>query len=406
MDYHPVLDLVAVVTLSSLTVGFVSSSFTRLAVLGLLSTLTYVCVLKCPVYISRSAWATSVGGYTLSYLWQYLDVGILSRWTYEKQGPEHDAIKPWGPIPPKARPDGSVASRLRFGFGTIFSWRFVGTPYQARGLPKLDEKLCKSRSAFLWNTFLTITACYLVLDMMDASADPEVTRRFYTLDKMGFFSRIGDVSAEELTMRLFAALGLGAGLVSVQRGVYSICAFVAVASGVSDPQDWPPFNGPFTGIHNLRSFWSIFWHQTNTHRLRVTSNWLLFDVLRMPKNSKIGTYLRPWLIFLLSAVFHVAIDASAGIPPQDSGAMRFFTIQPLGIVIEDLTTSILSTAPTTGSTSARPTTIQRWVGRLWVVLWMTWKVPAYMFPVLAKTGSGNKGVVPLSLIDLAAKRLR
>ncbi|KAK0612804.1 hypothetical protein B0T17DRAFT_593084 [Bombardia bombarda] len=347
MDHHPVFDLVAVVTISSLTIGFVS------------------------IYISRNAWATSVVGYTLSYLWQYLDAGLLSKWTYEKQGPENEVIKPWGPSSLlKSGTDDSFASRFRFGFATMFSWRFADTPYRARGLPKLDEKLRKSRSGFLAHTLTTVTVCYLFLDVMDASADPALTDKFYSLDKVAFFSRLGQVSAEEFMMRMFAAFGLGAGLVSVQRGVYSICAFVA----------------------SLRSFWSTFWHQTNTHRLRVTSNWILFDVLRLPRESKAARYARPWIIFLLSAVFHVAIDVSSG---------------PLGIVVEDLlTTWILSGSTAKPASSAgRPTALQRWGGALWVLLWMTWTAPAYMFPVLAKAES-DKGVVPLSLIGLVTKQLQ
>ncbi|KAK4169998.1 membrane bound O-acyl transferase family-domain-containing protein [Cladorrhinum sp. PSN259] len=410
---HPIFNLFSVITISSLTIGFVSSSFIRIAVLGIVSALSWDCVLKCPVYISRSAWATSVGGYTLSYLWQYLDAGILSKWTYEKQGPENDKlVKPRGPSPPpsslspkkiKAESnDGfQFVSRFKFGFATMFSWRFVDTPYRARGLPELDEKLRNSRSAFLTHTLMTIIVCYLILDVMDASADPAVTDKFYSLDKVAFFSRIRQVSAEEFVMRIFAALGLGAGLVSVQRGVYSICAFVTVAAGFYAPEDWPPFNGSFGDIQSLRSFWSTFWHQTNTHRLRVTSNWVLFDVFRLPRGSKAARYARPCIIFLLSAVFHVAIDVSSGMLPSESGAMRFFTIQPLGIAVEDLITWILS-----GSMTAKPTLLQRWGGALWVLLWMTWTVPAYMFPVLARIESGDKGVVPLSLIRLVTKELQ
>jgi hypothetical protein len=97
--------------------------------------------------------------------------------------------------------------------------------------------------------------CYLILDAMDTSADPKITESFYSLDKVAFFSRIRNVSAEEAVMRFFAAVGLAAGLVSVQRGVYSIMAFVAVGTRLSDPVDWPPFNGPLGVIYSLRSFW-------------------------------------------------------------------------------------------------------------------------------------------------------
>jgi hypothetical protein len=147
---------------------------------------------------------------------------------------------------------------------------------------------------------------------MDCSADPHLTATFYSLDKVAFFSRLRDVSAQEAVMRFFAAVGLGAGLVSVQRGVYSILAFVCVATGLSDPADWPPFNGPFGAICGLRSFWSVFWHQTNTHRLRVASGCLLHGVLGLSRGGGVARCLRPWVVFLLSALFHVAIDVSSG----------------------------------------------------------------------------------------------
>lgn len=100
-------------------------------------------------------------------------------------------------------------------------------------------------------------------------------------------------------------------------------------------------------------------------------------------------------------------DADTGMLPNESGAMRFFTIQPLGIVVEDLTTWILSDSTVKpGSSAGRPTALQRWGGALWVLLWMTWTAPAYMFPVVAKTESGDKGVVPLSLIGLVTKQLQ
>ncbi|KAK0732401.1 hypothetical protein B0T21DRAFT_195448 [Apiosordaria backusii] len=155
MDHHPMLDLIAVVTLSSFTVGLVSNSLIRIAALGLLSAVTWDCVLKCPVYISRSAWASSVGGYTLSYLWQYLDVGVLSKWTYEKQGPENELIKAWGPFSPKTKSNNTFMARVKFGFGTVFPWRFVNTPYQARGFPKLNKRLCESRLADQGNVSCT-----------------------------------------------------------------------------------------------------------------------------------------------------------------------------------------------------------------------------------------------------------
>ncbi|KAI1866319.1 uncharacterized protein JN550_007707 [Neoarthrinium moseri] len=61
---------------------------------------------------------------------------------------------------------------------------------------------------------------------------------------------------------------------------------------------------------NLRS--STFWHQINTHRLNVISNYLLHGVLKLRRDGHWVRYIRIWLIFLLSGVWHVAIDFSSG----------------------------------------------------------------------------------------------
>ena len=319
MDYHPLFDLAAVVVVSATAIGFTPAlSPWRSALFPVLSALSWHCVVQCPNYIERSAWATSVGGYTLSYLFHYLDVGILEPWDFTLQGPAteprwtRDAGPPASPRSNRPRPVDDAASRLRFGFSALFSWRLLNTPWEVRNVPKLDDRLRRSRARFLAHTTLTIVVCYLVLDAMDCSADPQITETFYSLDKVAFFSRIRGVSAQEAVMRFFAAIGLGAGLVSVQRGVYNILAFVCVAAHLSDPEDWPAFNGPFGAIYSLRGFWSVFWHQTNTHRLRATSGYLLHDVLRLPREAKVVRHLRPWVVFLLSALFHVGIDMSSG----------------------------------------------------------------------------------------------
>ncbi|KAI1079751.1 membrane bound O-acyl transferase family-domain-containing protein [Whalleya microplaca] len=350
MDYHPLFDSFAVVLLTAIIIGFTSAfSFLRVASLPILSALTWHCLLNCPAYIPRSSWASAVGGYTLFSLLHYLDVAVLTRWSFELQGPMNDLIRGTSQAVSPRLPNklgrkearlSDIICRLKFGFSVFFSWRFVNTPYQVKHLPQLDENLRSSRVRFLTHTALTVVFCYLVLDAMDSSSDINIAEKFYSLDKIGLLSRIQDVSLEELIMRLFAAVGLGVGLIAFQRGVYSIAAFVCVAVGLNAPEDWPPFNGPIHDIRSLRYFWSTFWHQINTHRLNIISKYLIYNVLRLRRGSRIVRYTRVWLIFVISGIWHVAIDFSSGIPARESGAFRFFCIQPLGIVIEDVIGSV------------------------------------------------------------------
>lgn len=267
MSYHPLFDSTAVALISILSLGFTQASFPqRFTCLLILSFLTWHCVTRCPTYINRSSWASSVGGYTLSSLLHYVDVGVLSGWAYELQGPKRDFIKkPLGHLAShkpvnyttttRERNSFSVLPRLKFGLMVFCSWRFVNTPYQVRNVPPLGENLYRNRIAFLIRTGITIAVCYLLLDGMNASQDPQAAEKFFSVEKAGLFSRLHSVTLEEFFMRFFAALGLGVSLVSVQRGMYNILAFICVASGASQPKQWPPFNGSISQIYSLRKFW-------------------------------------------------------------------------------------------------------------------------------------------------------
>ncbi|KAK7914119.1 membrane bound O-acyl transferase family-domain-containing protein [Apiospora marii] len=419
MTYHPLLDPIAVLVFTSTIVGFTPArSLSRIACLPVLGALTWHCILNCPFYIARSAWASAVGGYTISSFLHYLDVAVLSKLSFDDHGASRDPSKivqgsaPRGSRQRQATPSSrqhapetprsQVLQRVKFGLSVFFSWRFVNTPHQVRNLPQLDGRLRASRARFLCHTALTIVICYILLDIMDSSSDAEVSAKFYTPDKVGVISRIAEVSLEELVMRLFAALGLCTGLIAFQRGVYNVAAFFCVATGMSDPGDWPPFNGPLTETYSLRRFWSTFWHQINTHRLNAISSFLLHDVLRLSRGTKFVRYLRIWLIFLLSGIMHVAIDVASGIPLQHSGAMKFFAIQPLGVFIEDMFLALYNSGSESPSIPKTTRLWQRCIGWAWLGLWMAWTAPAYLYPIMAQEESEeNGGVVPVSVIAYA-----
>ncbi|KAI1384816.1 uncharacterized protein F4822DRAFT_416348 [Hypoxylon trugodes] len=79
MDYHPLLITLSVALLTALILGFTpASSPLRIPILPILGLSTWHCLLTCPDYISRSSWASAVGGYTLSSFFHYLDAVILS----------------------------------------------------------------------------------------------------------------------------------------------------------------------------------------------------------------------------------------------------------------------------------------------------------------------------------------
>lgn len=267
MSYHPLLDLVSVILLTIFVIGFTpASSVIRPALVPILAAIVWHCLLQCPESISRTSWAASVGGYTLSSFLHYIDVAVISQWSYEQQGPVRDLVVGTTNPPPvkpslaairKPSPE-IFPSRLRFGADVMFSWRFVNTPYQPKSLSLArHDQQETTRVRFLASTASTVVLCYLLLDIMDSTSDPAILAKFYTPDKVGLLSRLADVSVEEVFMRFAGSLGAGIGLIAVQRGVYCVGAFVFVALGIHSPRDWPPFNGPISEVYSLRSFWRL-----------------------------------------------------------------------------------------------------------------------------------------------------
>ncbi|CAG9988256.1 unnamed protein product [Clonostachys byssicola] len=120
-------------------------------------------------------------------------------------------------------------------------------------------------------------------------------------------------------------------------------------------------------------------------------------VLRIPQSWPTRS-LRIWSVFLASGLFHVAIDISSGIDAKHSGAIPFFLIQPVGLMVEDL---IIKIAISLGrNPDHTPSITERCIGAVWFGLWMAWTAPAYLYPVLNSKGPDDAGVVPISIIRL------
>ncbi|KAI6087459.1 hypothetical protein F4821DRAFT_235842 [Hypoxylon rubiginosum] len=80
MGYHPLIDSALVVLFAIIIIGFTpASSRLRTFSLPLLGFLAWNCISKCPLYIARSSWASSVGGYTLTSFLHFVDVAVLSQ---------------------------------------------------------------------------------------------------------------------------------------------------------------------------------------------------------------------------------------------------------------------------------------------------------------------------------------
>lgn len=142
--------------------------------------------------------------------------------------------------------------------------------------------------------------------------------------------------------------------------------------------------------------YSRVWHQNNREKTSVPVRYMVQNVLYLPKESYLGRQLSFCLVFLLSGFLHSTIDLSAGISWHESGAMRFFCTQALGIWTEELVRALCVGL----YDGVRP--LPRWtvlLGYIWVVLFLSWSWPAYMYPMLYRTREGSAGsFLPFSVV--------
>lgn len=108
-------------------------------------------------------------------------------------------------------------------------------------------------------------------------------------------------------------------------------------------------------------------------------------------------YLRLLTAFISSGIMHLLIDISAGIELKDSGAMRFFFTQAAGVMIE---ASLVTSYRYISRPNQGPHTIEKALGYLWVLMYLTWTGPSYLYPIMWRTIAGyNDSVIPYSIFD-------
>lgn len=104
---------------------------------------------------------------------------------------------------------------------------------------------------------------------------------------------------------------------------------------------------------------------------------MTYTILRFNRGRVVGRYLFTFLVFSVSGVFHLCCDITQGIPSLESGAMRFFILQALGIMLEDAVSAVLGRLCPRKfrniSSSLKP------LGYVWVATWLMWSSPTWIY---------------------------
>lgn len=265
---HPLVLIGFEVTTTALIIGFTSpSSIIRLAALPLVALAAALVILTCRDYISLF-WTTVVAGNAPTYLLRYIDLALLSRWSFVTRGPtrflaatsgeqEREKSRNIRGSGTKRTPDGTTWAQLIFGLRVTVFPRQIGTPYEVRNVPRFskDANEAPSRAVFLRQTAVAIMASYIVVDICSLAPPPEKDAGLFAPNIVPVLSRLAHLSVEELAVRAFSTLAVAVNVVCYMHIGYGIMAFVAVASGLTDIAGWrPPFGSPGEA-YTLRRFW-------------------------------------------------------------------------------------------------------------------------------------------------------
>ncbi|KAF2009043.1 hypothetical protein BU24DRAFT_474509 [Aaosphaeria arxii CBS 175.79] len=361
------------------------------------------------VTFSHPMYANLLGGSIFTFALQYFNLVILRKSCYEQGGPTrtpegatlqsnqndkkvNDKIKPVGHT--KWLP--TATKRLSWGTAHIFDSRGSGNPWEVKNVPRFstnDPHYIPTKNEFLIRNILICLSSTILLDIVRPSADSSQNEKLFADHKIYFFSRLGSVTVEEISIRFLTTLASTVMTYLLFQAMYSAGAVVMVGLGMSRPDRWRPLFGDIREVYSLRRSWSIFWHQGLTSNITAPAKYFTFKIFGLRKGSILARYVFTIITFALSGAMHTCGELAAGITPAESGTIQFFTTQALGIVIED----IFSWAWKRFNGNSEPRWYQKVMGFAWVVLWFTWSMPVWTYP--ASKRSQGESILPFSIID-------
>ncbi|OJJ49482.1 hypothetical protein ASPZODRAFT_129961 [Penicilliopsis zonata CBS 506.65] len=278
----------------------------------------------------------------------------------------------------------------------LLDLRAVGTRWQAKNTPPWPSYFGTdpnppSQTAFVLRQAAIGLWEYLLLDLIFSQSG-----RGLPSDDFSSFSSFINPTHGRWQVRLLSSLAVwlvfGRTLVDV---IYRFVSMVAVLSGLTMPDCWPPFFGSMWDAYTLRNAWGKFWHQQFRWPFTTFSSFVSRSVLHLPRHSRVERSMSVLLAFLLSGLMH-----HVGSPVEEaSGAIPFFTVFAVGMVIEDELLWRWRCWFGRGFYSTATTTIwERIVGFVWVSVWLAMVAPWYTADIVRVVAS-TKTQLPVSLVD-------
>lgn len=129
------------------------------------------------------------------------------------------------------------------------------------------------------------------------------------------------------------------------------------------------------------------------------ASFMTISVLNLPKRTPVSRYTHLFLTFFISGLIHALTDVAEGFAWQQSGSLRFFCTQAVGIVIEDSFGAFTRRALPDQQKASIHQLFNKVLGYIWVITFMVWSTPAWIYPSLyLNRGEDKDLIVPFSLV--------
>ncbi|KAL5325817.1 hypothetical protein ACEPPN_006950 [Leptodophora sp. 'Broadleaf-Isolate-01'] len=112
---------------------------------------------------------------------------------------------------------------------------------------------------------------------------------------------------------------------------------MAVATGVSNAEDWPPIMGKLADVSTVRDLWGKFWHQLIRRKLNIPFR-VLKKYVPIQKGTLTSRYLQLYLAFIASGLLHHlgALNLPSSSTKNNWNQLAYFFMQPIAITVEDI----------------------------------------------------------------------
>ncbi|KAJ8058855.1 hypothetical protein OCU04_011838 [Sclerotinia nivalis] len=288
----------------------------------------------------------------------------------------------------------------------MFALRHVNTKYEARNTPVFkdsDPGFVPSKPAFLLRESIIALTYYLLLGLMAQRPPSPNAPQLFDESWISVFRRLGEVTLPQLRLRALSIAGFAVTFWALIRGYAAAAGTITVTLGLNELRDWRP---PFCSLmqaYSLQNLWGKVWHQNLRSLLTGPAAKITYDVLHLRRGSLPAHFSSVIITFALSGIMHSYAGVAAGMSPKQLNVIHLFITQALGVVVEDLVRLGFLKATGQGSKKGKndtPSLAHKIIGYLWVVAFMTWSGPVWLYPQASKpTSLGiNSSFVPYSII--------